>query len=48
MRDEVEIKIKDPYLFISESTGAVIPLENMVIYQTLPRQLPKGVDEEQL
>jgi hypothetical protein len=49
MRDEVEIRLdKNPYLFISKESNELMDVADMRLYQTLPRQLPKGVNEDAL
>lgn len=45
-RDTVFISFKDPTMLRSEETG--LPIENVLLKQTLPRQLPRGVVAEQL
>lgn len=45
-RDFAEITVKRPQLFISEETGEMIDTSSLVFYQTLPRQLPTGVEEK--
>lgn len=47
-RDTVFIKIKNNQFFISQETGFAIDTSNILIKQTLPRQLPPGVNEEDL
>ena len=47
-RDLIEITIKRPQLFVSAETGEMIDTSDLVFYQTIPRQLPKGVSEESL
>lgn len=47
-RDTVFIKVKNKNYFISQETGLPIDTSNLLIKQTLPRQLPPGVDENDL
>ena len=47
-RDLIEITIKRPQLFKSAETGRQMDTSELVFYQTIPRQLPKGVSEKSL
>lgn len=40
--------VKNPYLFESLETGEMLDVSKMRFYQTLPRQLPEGMAEEDI
>lgn len=45
-RDTVELKFKNPNMFVSKATG--LPMKPPKMVKTVPRQLPKGVSAEQV
>ena len=47
-RDEVEMTVKNPYLFASAETGELLDVSKLRFFQTLPRQLPVGMSEEEI
>jgi hypothetical protein len=47
-RDTVQVKIKNPSLFVSKEFGEPLKKSALKIEQSLPRQLPKNVNAELL
>ena len=36
MRDEMELTVKNPFLFVSKDTGQMVDVSSLKVYQTLP------------
>ena len=47
-RDGIEFVIKNPAQFVSAATGKTLSPEKAVIYETIPKQVPMGVDANEL
>lgn len=48
MSDSVDLKIRNPFFFVSQANGKTMLLADTTASANVPRQLPYGVKEEEI